>query len=148
MPDIYTVPFSAVATVAATAKTVVQVLAGTRRLLIAGYRVGASSGTSTDAPIAIRLATQTTAGTMSAGTITARDPAAPAALASPFVNASAEPTTTTDIDVIPPLAPQGAPIIYDYPLGDEPRIAAAARVGMIVTSPQAQSMTGALIIKE
>jgi hypothetical protein len=69
MPDIYTVPFTAVATVAATAKTVVQVLAGTRRILLAGYRVGAASGTSTDAPATFQLILQTTAGTMSAGSI-------------------------------------------------------------------------------
>ena len=138
-----------VAVSAATAKTIGQyAAAAASRAKLKGYRFSARSGTSTDAPGQINISTQTTAGTMSAGTLVARDPGDSAGRGTFQTNATAEPTTTTAIEPLIDVAPQGAPVIYDYPYGDEPVIAASGRVGLIATFPQAQTVDFALVIQE
>jgi hypothetical protein len=135
----YKVGATGQSTTAATAKTLIQVVApATRRVLIKEVSIGFASTTSSDGAALVELVRQTTAGTVTSSTPLLNDPAATAALSSGAINATVEPTTT---DVLRSwnVPVQGGLLIYQMPLGEEILVAASGRIGLRVTAPQNQS---------
>ena len=138
----YTIaPDADVALVAATAKTVLQLATpSTRRAKIKEITVSFKGVTSSDVPVLIRLQRQTTAGTATSTTPVPEDGVDPAALCSASYNASAEPTSASEVPVKQwMLTPTGGTLVYQLPLGDEPALAVSTRFGLIMTAPQAQN---------
>src|SRR5882724_11114192 len=92
--DIYNQTVSNRAIVAATAQTVVQlVAASTCRPQLTGLTVCFDGGLSTAEPADVYLVQQTGAGTSSAGTIGKTDTSAPAAISATRVSFTAEPAS-------------------------------------------------------
>ena len=91
--DVYTASVDAVALVAATAKTVLQVATpATKRGRLLELQVSFDGVTAGNSPVLVELLRQTTAGTMTANTPNPHDSAAPASLLTASTNATAEPT--------------------------------------------------------
>lgn len=137
-----TVNSGEVSLVAATAKTVLQVVAAAnhrvrlRRLSLFG------KGTSpTDTPYKVRLVRQTTAGTMTSATPVKHDASTDETLQTTAQkNASAEPTSTDEIGFYE-VHPQ-AGLVLMFPPDECPLIAGGARLGIEVTSAQ----TGTVVV--
>ena len=105
--DKYTVTADGVALVAATAKTVLNIASpATIRMRVTGIQISFDGVTAGNAPVLVELLRQTSAGTVTAVTPAATDPAAPAALGTAGKNASAEPTGPTVIKTFR-LSPNG-----------------------------------------
>jgi hypothetical protein len=126
-------------TSAATAKTLLQyVTPATRRAMVKEVAIGFSSTTTSDQPALVELLRQTTAGTATASTPLLLDPADPAALGSGQINATAEPTAGDVLAswIVPVV---GGELVYQLPLGDDIVMAVSTRIGLRVTTAQAQS---------
>ena len=120
---------------AATAKTIVQVLAGTQPLAVKEFGISFQEVNSALTPAKVQLIRQTTAGTMTAS----GDPkkyysADTGCLASYSRNASAEPTGTTDVYESYAITPIGGLFLKQWPLGQEIRLAPGERLGVVVTA--------------
>jgi len=124
---------SAVAAASAAAKTVLQVVAGTVRPLVKAWEVSFDGADSTKTPVLVELIRQTTAGTSSALTLVKHDEASMAAISAALQTFTAEPTAG-DILASVYLSPAGGIYSYQFPLGDEPVIAASGRIGIRVTT--------------
>lgn len=125
---------SAVAAASAAAKTMVQVVAAsTSRPRIKAWEVSFDGADSTKTPALVELIRQTTAGTSSALTLVKANEADPAANATALQTFTAEPTAG-DVLASVYLSPAGGIFSYQYPLGDEPVVAASGRVGIRVTT--------------
>jgi hypothetical protein len=125
---------SAVAAASAAAKTVLQVVAGsTVRALVKSFEVSFDGADSTKTPCLVELIRQTTAGTSSALTLVKHDEASVTAISTGLQTFSAEPTAG-DILASVYLSPAGGIYSYQYPLGDEPVVAASGRIGLRVTT--------------
>jgi hypothetical protein len=137
---IYTVNNAAdVALVAATAKTVIQLVTGaTRKIWIKEMAIGFKSVTATDVPVLVQLVRQSTAGTMTANTPAPDVEGHPAAISTAQEAATAEPTSGVVVKewLITPI---GGQLVYQLPLGDEVEMAVSSKLGLLVTAPQAQS---------
>ena len=140
----YTTKSGATSLVAATAKTLIQLITpSTRRAEIVGFVVGLKSVTAAHTPVDIELLLQTTAGTALAGTLVVDDQASPAALCTAGITFTAEPAASTIIHLLP-LTPVGGLIVCDLEgLGKIIRMAVSTRVGLRITAPDAQSNTHA-----
>ena len=125
---------SAVAAASAAAKTVLQVAAGaTKRLAVKSFEVSFDGTSSTSTPVLVELLRQTTAGTASALTLVKHDEASEAAIATAQQTFTVEPTAG-DVLASVYLSPAGGIYSYQFPLGDEPVVAASGRVGLRVTT--------------
>lgn len=145
---IYTIDSADISLVAATAKTALQLVAGaTRRSKIKEIGVSFASVTSTDAPVLAELRTQSTAGTSSAFTPFPLVPDDPAAIQTARNLFTVEPT---DVALVYPgpwrVTPVGGLFIYQWPEGEELRVAISTRVGLRLTSPAALSNVRAYMI--
>lgn len=136
----WSVPSGEVSLTAATAKTVLQVVAASNhRVLLQLLKVTAKGTVSSDTPILVELVRQTTAGTSTAGTPVKVNEGDNETLAvTARVNATAEPTTT---DVIEQwyIHPQGGSMEYQ-PITMEHVIIGGGRVGVRMTAAQAQTV--------
>lgn len=141
-------PTGEISLLAGAAKTVAQLLAvANHRILIKGYEVHGKGVLSTDTPMRVRLVRQTTAGTMSAGTVAKNDPTDTEAIQTTFtINASAEPTTTDILDVFE-VHPQSGQIVM-YPPGDEIPVPGGTRFGAEMLAAQAQTITFKFFFEE
>jgi hypothetical protein len=122
----------------ANGKTTLQVVAAANdRLKISGWGVSFKGTSATDVPVLCQLVRQTTAGTMSAGTlgtnISKKNNGDPETLQTTTqINATVEPTTTDVVDDFE-CHPQ-AGFFKLYPSGDEVIIPNGGRLGIKVTS--------------
>lgn len=133
MPDYIVIP-QVVAVTASTTKTVLQYLApSTHQARLKSLSVSFDATDATDIPPRVDLLRQTSAGTMTAGTLTPVDPGTEAAQGSTSNNATAEPTAgavlaswyVTSI---------GGLWAWQFPLGDEIIIPASNRIGIRVVT--------------
>lgn len=135
--DAYTAAADAVALVAATAKTILQVATpATTRAVLREVQVSFDGVSATAVPALVEILTQTTAGTMTAVTPTPHDPAAPASPATAAKAATAEPTAGAVIKSFR-LTPYGGIMILRFDLNEGIRIPASGRVGIRVTAAAA-----------
>lgn len=127
-----------VALSAATAKTVLQILAPTnQRVRIVGFGLFFDGSIPNAEPVVVKLVRQTTAGTMSAVTLvkTGPVPGSESIQTQASHTASVEPTTTDILDIYE-IHPQ-AGIEKLFPLGRELVMAGGSRLGLLVTAPAA-----------
>jgi hypothetical protein len=139
----------AVATVAATAKTVVAVLgSSTDTLSLKRVRVSFNSVTASDVPALVEVGIITTAGTP--GTSFTPVQVVGQSLASSATagyNHSAEPTYNRILDATYVPVNNGL-FEFWYPLGEEPVCSISQGFGIRVTSPQAQSVFASIYYSE
>jgi hypothetical protein len=133
---------------AGVAKTVLQlVAAANHRVKVLGFHVGFDGVSTTAEPVQVRLLRQTTAGTMTALTPTKRDDSiADSLLTTAQHTATAEPTAG-DVLEAREVHPQSGWEVW-YPLGAEPIIGGADRVGIECTAPAAVNVRATLIFEE
>jgi hypothetical protein len=131
-----------VALVAATAKTVLQILAATNQAVkVLGWGVYFDGTSSTGEPVVVELIRQTTAGTMSALTAEKIDPGRAETIQTTCTHtATAEPSTTTAMTRIE-VHPQSA---YEklFPFGQEIIVPGAGRLGLRCTAPAGVNVVG------
>lgn len=137
-----------VALVAATAKTVLQIVAPTnQRLLLKGFSVSFDGVASTDAPVQVHLVKQTTAGTSSPGTpVRDGDPGSETIQTTSRIAITVEPTTT-DILRRYEVHPQGGSIERAFDLDNIP-IPGGTRLGLRCTAPNAVNCEGFMVVEE
>lgn len=133
---------------AATAKTIFQlVAAANHRVKILGWGVFFDGTSTTAEPVQVRLLRQTTAGTMSANTLTKRDDSiADTLLTTAQDNATAEPTAGNVLEVCEVHPQQGYQVFY--PLGGEPIVGGGDRVGIECTAPATVNVRAMMIFEE
>jgi hypothetical protein len=138
-----------IALAAATAKTILQLVAPTnQRLAVRGFSVSFDGISATAEPVQVDLVKQTAAGTMSAATPVAEQIGlgSEAIQATAQKNATAEPTTT---DVIRRynIHPQTGREVR-FGLDDEIVLAGAARLGLRCTAPAVVNVVGHITFEE
>lgn len=128
---------AAVALVAATAKTVLSVIAPAQfGVDLIKYRIGFDGVTASAIPVVVELVTWTTDGTGTGGTVVQVYGRSITAGFTTKYNYSVEPTTPTLIDRFT-LTPNGGALIYDFPLGTSPDTAVSNLIGIRCTAPAA-----------
>jgi hypothetical protein len=137
-----------IALTAATAKTVIQLVAATNhRVRLIAWSVFFDGVSTTEAPVQVRLLRQTTAGTMTALTPTKRDDSiADTLLTTAQHTATAEPTAGDVLEAIE-VHPQSGYQVY-YPMGGEVIIGGGDRVGIECTAPSAVNVRAMFIFEE
>lgn len=139
---------TAVALVAATAKTVLSVLGTSADTIsLKRVRVSFNSVTATDAPALVEVGITTTLGTVSSFTPVQIVGSTVASSASAGYNASAEPTYNRIFESAYVPVNNGLFEFY-FPLGDEPGCDPSQGFGIRVTAPQAQSIYAQLTYAE
>lgn len=138
-----------IALTAATAKTVVQIVAPTnQRLKILGWGLFFDGTSGSAEPVQVRLLRQTTAGTMSALTPTKLGTQSETIQSTAQHTATAEPTAGDVLDVVE-VHPQAG---YEklYPEGSHmmPKIAGGGRVGIECTSPATVNVRAKIFFEE
>lgn len=119
---------------AATAQTVIQIVAPTnQRLKITEWGVFFDGISATAEPVQVRVLRQTTAGTMSSLTPVKRSAGSETLQATAQHTATAEPTASDVLDMVE-VHPQSG---YEklFPLGREIEVPGGGRVGIEVTAP-------------
>lgn len=131
----------AVATVAATAKTVVGVIGSANDTIsLKRWRVTFSSVTSTDVPALVEVGITTAAGTVGTSYTPAQVSGSPLASSTAAgYNYSAEPTYNRIVESLYVPVNNGV-YEYSYSLGEEPMCAISQGFAIRITSPQAQSV--------
>lgn len=140
---------SGVTLTAATAKTVVQLVAAATNhgAKILGWGVYFKGTSSTAVPVNVKLARQSTAGTMTSLTpAKLNNSLAETILTTAQHTATAEPTTGDTIDVVE-VHPQGYYEVI-YPLGQERMMGGNSRVGIVCTAPAGVDVTAKIIFEE
>ena len=124
-----------VALVAATAKTVLQLVApANHRLKVKSWGVFFDGTSATGEPVQVELMRQTTAGTMTALTLRKTDDSIAEALqATAQHSATAEPTSG-DLLMAAEVHPQSG-FVESLPFGDEYIVGGSDRVGIVCTAP-------------
>lgn len=137
-----------VALAAATAKTVVQIVApSNHRLKILGVGLFFDGTSPTAEPVQVELARQSDAGTMSALTPVKRDDSIAESLQTTAQHtATAEPTTGDVIDSWQVHPQQGWEQFY--PFGQEPIVGGGDRAALICTAPATVNVRAKLIFEE
>jgi len=132
-------PGTEVALTAATAKTVLQILAPTnQRVRITSFGIFFDGSVPNAEPVVVKLVRQTSAGSgMTAVTLVKTGPIAGSETIQTQAThtATSEPTTTDILDIFE-IHPQ-AGVEKLFPLGREIIIAGGTRLGLVVTSPAA-----------
>lgn len=133
---------------AATAKTIIQLVAATNhRVKLLSWGVFFDGTSTTAEPVQVRLLRQTTAGTMSALTPTKRDDSiADTLLTTAQHTATVEPTAGDLIEGVEVHPQQGYQVWY--PLGGEFIIGGGDRAGIEVTAPATVNVRGMFIFEE
>lgn len=135
---------AAVALVAATAKTVLSVIAPAQfGVDLTKIRVGFDGVTASAIPVVVELVSYTTDGTGTAGTV---NQAYGRSITPGFTtkyNYSVEPTSPTPIDRWT-LTPNGGLVIYDFPLGSTPDTAVSNLFGLRCTAPAAVNINATM----
>lgn len=129
---------AAVALAAATAKTVLNVIAPAQfGIDLKKFRIAFDGVTASAVPalVEICISTQATAGTSTAGTVTQVYGRTITAGFTSAYNYTAEPTVLTVIDQIALLDPNKGVVMYDYALGDTPDTAVSNGIAIRVTAP-------------
>lgn len=141
-------PSGEVSLSAGVAKTVLQIVAAANhRTIVKMFQVFGKGVLSTDTPMRVRVLRQTTAGTMSAGTVTKNDDSDSETLQTTSqTNASAEPTAGDVLDIFE-VHPQTG-LIYIFPPGDEIQVRGGQRLGFEVLAAQAQTVTVKASVEE
>lgn len=130
---------AAVALVAATAKTVLNVIAPAQfGIDLKKFRVAFDGVTASAVPVLIELmlSTQATAGTSTAGTVNQVYGRTITAGFTSAYNYTAEPTVLSLIDSFL-LDPNKGLVLYDFPLGDTPDSAVSNGIALRCTAPAA-----------
>jgi len=137
-----------VALSAATAKTVVQIVAATNhRVKVLGWGVFFDGTSVTAEPVQVTLSRQSTAGTTSALTpVKMDDSIAETLLTTARHTATAEPTTGDTVDVIEVHPQQGYEKLY--PLGQELICGGGDRIGIVCTAPAAVNVRAKILFEE
>lgn len=139
---------TAVAMVAATAKTVVQVLgASTDTIVPVRIKVSFDGVTASAVPAVVEIGIITAAGTSTAFTPVQHSGSPLASSASAGYNSSAEPTYNRIIDSFYAPVLMGT-IIEWYPLGDEPLCAISQGIGIRVTAPAVVNCLASILYSE
>lgn len=126
---------AAVALVAATAKTVLSVIAPAQfGVDLRKYRISFDGVTASAVPVLCELVSWTTDGTGTSGTVVQTSGRAVTAGFTTKYNYSAEPSTPTLIERFT-LSPNGGTVIYDFPYGDSPDTAVSQLIGIRLTAP-------------
>lgn len=135
----------AVALVAATAKTLVQLVPATNRpLRIIELGISFDSVLSTDAPVAVDLMRQSTAGTSSALTLVSdQEDEAASIVCTGLQTFTVEPTAGNILRTWH-VSPIGGLFVVQWPLDREP-VALTSRIAIRCNSPQVQAATAYLI---
>jgi hypothetical protein len=138
---------AAVALVAATAKTILSVIApATFGVDLRGIRVSFDGVTASAVPVVVELVTFTTDGTGSAGTVAQSSGRTITAGFTTKYNYSVEPTTATLIDRYT-LTPNGGTLIYDYPADRTPDCAVSNLFAIRCTAPAAVNVNAAMLFE-
>lgn len=138
---------AAVALTAATARTVVQVaVPANKRMKCLGWAVYFDGTSSVNVPVRVRLLRQSSAGTMSALTITKATPRAESFLCTASHSATAEPSLSEIIDVALVHPQQGYEVKFTP--GQELVVGGGERLGIECTAPQAVNATAKLLFEE
>jgi len=138
---------SEVALAAATAKTIVQVVAPTnQRLKIKRWGVFFDGISPTEAPVQVRLLRQSTAGTMSSLTPTKLGTEGETVQATAQHTATAEPTAGDVLDVAEVHPQSGYEVIF--PAGEEIEVGGGGRVGIECTAPAIVNVRAKIIAEE
>lgn len=137
-----------VALAAATAKTVIQIVApANHRLRIMRWGVAFDGVSTTGEPVQVELIRQTTAGTMSALTPAPLDDSLSETLLTTAQHtATVEPTSTSVLDSLE-VHPQDRHEIL-YPWGQEPIVGGSDRVGIRCTAPAIVNVRAKIVWEE
>lgn len=136
-----------VALAAATAKTIIQLVApANHRVKVLGWGVSFDGTSATAEPVQVRLLRQTTAGTMSALTPVLTRTAAETIQSTAQHTATAEPTAGDVLDAIE-VHPQGAYEKQCIP-GQEFVIGTSGRIGIECTAPAIVNVRAKLFFEE
>jgi hypothetical protein len=126
---------AAVALSAATAKTVLSVIAPAQfGVDLIKYRIGFDGVTASAVPVVVELVTWTTDGTGTSGTVVQVYGRSITAGFTTKYNYTVEPTTPTLIDRFT-ITPNGGTLVYDFPLGTSPDTAVSNLIGLRCTAP-------------
>ena len=135
---------AAVALVAATAKTVLSVIAPAQfGVDLRKYRIGFDGVTASAIPVVVEIVSWTTDGTATGGTVVQTSGRSITAGFTTKYNYSVEPTTATLIDRFT-LTPNGGTVIYDFPYGDSPDTAVSNLIGLRCTAPAAVNVNATM----
>ena len=148
MSDLFGVAATvAVALVAATAKTTVQIQAVTNhRVKVTGWAVYFDGITSTAVPARARLVRQTTAGTMTALTLVKTASRPEALLTTGTFNASVEPTLGDVVDLALIHPQQGYEVKFTP--GQEIVVGGGERIGIEVNAPAVVNVISKIFFEE
>jgi len=118
----------------ANGKTLLQIVAATNdRLRIQGWGVAIKGTSATDPPVLMQVVRQSTAGTMTAGTVAKKNDADPETVQTTAqVNATVEPTTGVVVESFE-VHPQTGYRVF-YPMGQEIIVPNGERLGFKATS--------------
>jgi hypothetical protein len=118
----------------ANGKTMLQIVAAANdRLRVQGWGAAIKGTSATDPPVLWQVVRQTTAGTMSAGTVSKKNDADPETVqTTALVNATVEPTTGAIVESFE-IHPQTGYRVF-YPMGQEIMIPNGERLGWKATS--------------
>lgn len=126
-----------VALVAATAKTILSVIAPAQfGVDLIKYRVSFDGVTASAIPVLVELVTWTTDGTGTSGTMVQVYGRSITAGFTTKYNYSVEPTTPTLVERYS-ITPNGGAVLYDFPLGTSPDTAVSNLIGIRCTAPAA-----------
>jgi hypothetical protein len=135
---------AAVALSAATAKTVLSVIAPAQfGVDLTKFRIGFDGVTASAVPVVVELVSFTTDGTGTSGTVSQVYGRSITAGFTTKYNYTAEPTTATLIDRFT-LTPNGGTIIYDFPLGTSPDTAVSNLIALRCTAPAAVNVNATM----
>lgn len=142
------VPSGEVSLTAATAKTVLQLVAATNhRSKVNGVHIAGKGIVVTDGPIKVRILRQTTAGEMSVATPVKNDSSDDETLQTTAQkNATAEPTAGDVLEEFE-VHPQTQYRCF-YPFGQEIVVPGGTRIGIECTAPQNQTVTAGFDFEE
>lgn len=136
-----------VALAAATAKTVLQIVAATnQRVRIKSFGVFFDGISGSAEPVQVRLLRQTTAGTMTSLTPTKLGTGSETVQTTAQHTATAEPTAGDTLDIAEVHPQSGYQVIY--PQGDWPIIPGGGRVGIECTAPATVNVRAKIIFEE
>lgn len=132
-------PSGEIALTAATAKTVLQIVAAANhRVKVLGLSIFGKGIVATDTPIKVRLLRQTTAGTMSAATPVKNSDGDDETLQTTGQHTATVEPTAGDVLATYEVHPQTGLVIF-FPFGQEVIVKGGGRLGVELTAAQAQT---------
>jgi hypothetical protein len=138
---------ASVALAAATAKTVLSVIAPAQfGVDLVGFRISFDGVTAANTPVVVEVVSYTTDGTGTSGAVNQAYGRAITAGFTTKYNYTVEPTTPTSIDAYR-LTPNGGTIVYDYPRDRTPDTAVSNLIGLRLTAAQTVNVTATMIFE-